>query len=35
MEKGRIVEQGDHEQLLSQNGYAQLYQNQFSELEAS
>ena len=36
MEKGRIVEQGSHQQLLDQSGrYSQLYNNQFSELEAS
>jgi subfamily B ATP-binding cassette protein MsbA len=32
MEKGRIVEQGTHRQLLKQQGrYAQLYNNQFDE----
>lgn len=32
MEKGRIVEQGTHRQLLQQGGrYAQLYNNQFDE----
>ena len=32
MEKGRIVEQGTHRQLLRQEGrYAQLYNNQFDE----
>lgn len=36
MEKGRIVEQGSHQELLDQSGrYSQLYHNQFSELEAS
>jgi ATP-binding cassette subfamily B protein len=31
MEKGRIVEQGNHEQLLARGGaYADLYQSQFS-----
>ena len=31
MEEGRIVEQGNHEQLLEMNGsYARLYQSQFS-----
>ena len=35
MEKGRIVEQGSHQELLAQAGrYSQLYNNQFSELEA-
>ncbi len=35
MEKGRIVEQGSHQQLLGQSGrYSQLYHNQFNELEA-
>jgi len=35
MEKGRIVEQGSHHELLEQAGrYSQLYHNQFSELEA-
>jgi len=35
MEKGRIVEQGSHQELLDQAGrYSQLYHNQFSELEA-
>jgi subfamily B ATP-binding cassette protein MsbA len=35
MEKGQIVEQGSHQELLQQAGrYAQLYNNQFSELEA-
>ena len=32
MEKGRIVEQGTHRQLLKQQGrYARLYNNQFDE----
>jgi subfamily B ATP-binding cassette protein MsbA len=32
MEKGRVVEQGTHRQLLQQGGrYAQLYNNQFDE----
>ena len=31
MEKGRIVEQGTHEQLLAAKGrYAELYQSQFA-----
>ena len=31
MDNGRIVEQGDHESLMSQNGlYAALYNSQFS-----
>jgi len=35
MEKGQIVEQGTHQQLLNQAGrYSQLYHNQFSEKEA-
>ena len=35
MEKGQIVEQGTHQQLLIQAGrYSQLYHNQFSEKEA-
>jgi subfamily B ATP-binding cassette protein MsbA len=35
MEKGQIVEQGSHQELLEQAGrYSQLYNNQFSELEA-
>ena len=34
MEKGRIVEQGSHKELLAQAGrYSQLYNNQFSELK--
>ena len=32
MEKGRIIEQGSHAELLSQNGaYAKLYNMQFNE----
>ena len=35
MEKGQIVEQGSHQELLDQAGrYSQLYNNQFSEQEA-
>ena len=35
MEKGRIVEQGSHQELLDKVGrYSQLYHNQFSEQEA-
>jgi ABC-type multidrug transport system fused ATPase/permease subunit len=35
MEAGRIIEQGDHRGLLAASGrYAQLYNNQFNELEA-
>jgi ATP-binding cassette subfamily B protein len=31
MERGRIVEQGNHEQLLARGGaYADLYQSQFA-----
>ena len=31
MRDGHIVEQGDHEELLAQNGfYAELYNSQFS-----
>ena len=34
MQRGRIVEDGSHEQLLRQNGlYAQLYQRQFEETD--
>lgn len=34
MEKGRLVEQGTHEQLLAQNGlYTKLYQKQFNSSE--
>ncbi len=36
MEKGRIVEQGRHEQLLAQGGaYAELYSSQFKGAEAA
>jgi subfamily B ATP-binding cassette protein MsbA len=36
MEKGRIVEQGSHQELLDLDGrYSQLYNNQFSEQEAN
>ncbi len=36
MEKGRIVEQGTHRDLLSQNGlYAQMHSRNFSELDES
>ena len=32
MEEGQIIEQGNHSQLLEQQGrYAQLYDNQFDE----
>jgi ATP-binding cassette subfamily B protein len=32
MNKGSIIEQGNHQQLLEQNGfYADLYNSQFSE----
>lgn len=35
MQRGRVVEDGSHEQLLAQNGvYAQLYRRQFEELHA-
>ena len=35
MDKGKIVERGNHEQLLSQNGYyTRLYEMQFKEEEA-
>ncbi|MDG1819005.1 MAG: lipid A export permease/ATP-binding protein MsbA [Porticoccaceae bacterium] len=35
MEKGQIVEQGTHQELLGQAGrYSELYNNQFGELEA-
>jgi ABC-type multidrug transport system fused ATPase/permease subunit len=34
MQRGRIVEDGSHEQLLRHNGlYAQLYQRQFDETD--
>jgi subfamily B ATP-binding cassette protein MsbA len=33
MDQGQIVEQGNHQSLLAQNGYyAQLYKMQFSEV---
>lgn len=36
MERGRIVEDGRHEELLNLNGiYAQLYRRQFAEIETS
>ncbi|MBI5669328.1 MAG: ABC transporter ATP-binding protein [Chloroflexi bacterium] len=36
MQRGRVVEDGTHEQLLARNGvYAQLYRRQFEELHAN
>ena len=34
MEKGRVLEQGTHQQLLKKNGYyARLYHSQFSTIQ--
>ena len=36
MKEGKIVEQGNHEQLLAQDGfYAELYNSQFAEGEVA
>lgn len=35
MKNGQVIEQGNHEELLQQNGfYADLYNSQFSEVTA-